>query len=474
MNVLLSIAPYNFCELYPDRQAEHSRLLKRKFGLVPGATTPLGLLYIAGVLIRDGHNVIIADGVFFSWEEMTGIIKTERPDIIGISVTAFAWERTRRLISVIKKTDPKIYTIIGGPLPDALKEECLEEEKLLDAVSVGDGEYNMRDLCRTLDEKKSPSSVKGIIWKDEQGVIIKNPPRPFIRDLDELPYPARELVDLNKYSPAIGHYKKLPNATIIASRGCKGECIFCHTKIFPGLRTRFRDPLKVVEEMVDIKKKYGVKDFLFWDNNLTENRDWIMSLCEEIINMDLDIVWSGNTRADSIDEEIISVMKRSGCWKLLLGVESGSQKSLDILNKGENIEQIENAVAMIKKAGITVFATFIFGIPGETYEEALETIDFAIKLDPDVAKFFTLSCNPGTFLYSHAHEYGNLIPGSESQSFHSAGFVPHTMTREELQELLHTAYRRFYLRPHYIIRRALKVRSTEDLRQNIRGFLAFR
>ncbi|MFH1288558.1 MAG: radical SAM protein, partial [bacterium] len=459
----------------PDYQSKSTNLaLNKSLGYIPGATTPLGPLYIAAVLKKAGHEVNFIDGIFHTWEETEKKIRDESPEIVGISVTAFGAEKTKRLTGLIKKSNPNIFTIIGGPYPDAVQEKCLEEDSNLDAVSVGDGEYNMRDLCYALENKRDLSGVKGIIWRETPCKIVKNSPRPFIEDLDELPFPARELVDVKKYSPAIGHYKKLPNAGIIASRGCKGQCIFCHTRIFKDLYTRFRKPGYVVEEMAELIEKYGIKDFLFWDNNLTEDRDRIVTLCEEIIRRKFNIVWSGGTRADTIDKEIIAIMKRSGCWKLLVGIESGTQKSLDILNKGETLEQIEKVVCWIKAAGISVFATFIFGIPGETYNDALRTIEFAKKLDPDIAKFFTLSCNPGSIMSEKVHEYGNMPVTSHAQSFHAAGFVPYTMTRNELEEVLTRAYKEFYMRPSFIIKRALNIRNIEDLKQNIRGFLAFR
>ncbi len=474
MKVLLLIAPYNPCEYYPEYQAKPSKLaLNNNIGLIPGATTPLGPLYIAAVLKKAGHDVKLIDGIFNSWEEMEKAVKNEQPQVAGISVTSFGFERTKRLTALIKKINPDIFTIIGGPFPDAMQEKCLEEDSNLDAVSIGDGEYNMRDLCNVIENNRNLSEVKGIIWRDVTGKIIKNPSSPFIENLDELPFPARELVEVKRYSPAIGHYKKLPNATIIGSRGCKGQCMFCHTKIFPDIYTRFRKPEYVVDEMEELIKKYGIKDFLFWDNNLTEDKERIMKLCENIIRRKLNIVWSGNTRADSIEPEIIKAMKRSGCWKLLIGVESGNQRSLDILNKGETVEQIEKAVGWIKKANINVFATFIFGIPGETYQDALKTIDLALKLEPDVAKFFTLSINPGSLLSKRVNEYGTMSTTSYAQCFQGEGFVPYTMTNEELHKVIAKAYRKFYMRPYFILRRLMKIRSIEDLKQNMRGFFAF-
>lgn len=471
MKILLAVPPYNFAEFYPSYMVRKTKIDKG-LGLVPGVTEPLGLLYIASILKHDNHKVWVLDGVFNSTSDFADFIQRENPDILGATVLSFAWERTKLFLSELKKYFPKLLIIVGGPFPDVWQEKCLQECNAIDFACIGEGEYVMSQLCECLENKANLNKIKGLIWRDKLNRIIKNEPATFIEDLDGLPFPARELIDIKKYSPSIGYYKRLPNAAIVGSRGCSYNCLFCHTQTMRS-RTRYRSPINVVNEIQEVVNKYKARDILFWDNNLTENKERTYQLCQEILKARIKIDWSGNTRADTADAEILRMMKRAGCRRLLLGVESGVQKSLDVLRKRETLSQIENTVRLCKRIGIEIFATFIFGIPGETYEEALRTIKFACRLNPEYAKFFTLACHPGTDLYKNLKQYGAILSFKDAQSHQNAGFVPFTMKREEIKKLLNLAYRRFYLRLRYILMKISKIKSIEDLRQDIRGFLAF-
>jgi radical SAM superfamily enzyme YgiQ (UPF0313 family) len=314
--------------------------------------------------------------------------------------------------------------------------------------------------------------VRGIAWRDGDRIVV-NRDAELIYDLDALPFPARDLVDLNRYSPAIGHYHRLPCTTMIGQRGCRHKCIFCHTNSWMRHGERYRSAESVVDEMQELEDRYGVRDILFWDNNITESCEGINDRCEEILRRKLGVIWSGNTRSDTIDLETARLMKRAGCWKLLIGIESGTQKSLDILEKGETLEQLEQGVKICRQAGIRVFATFIFGAPGEVFDDGLATIEFAKKLNADYTKFFTLAAHPGTALHDKLDLYGTCLGHAASQSHQSSGFVPHTMTKEELDTLLHRANRSFYMRPSYLAYKFRTMRNLEDVRQNLRGFRAY-
>jgi radical SAM superfamily enzyme YgiQ (UPF0313 family) len=451
--------------------ARKSRMDKG-FGLVPGATEPLGLLYIASFLKKGGHEVWVIDSIFSSTEDTIRFIRDKDPGILGVTIISFSWERAKVFLSEIKHNFPGLLTIVGGPFPTAWQEKCLQESPHIDFACIGEGEHIMRQLCGCLENGGEPGKIKGLIWRDKSGTVIKNEYAPLLEDLDELPFPQRSLVDMGRYSPSIGFYKRLPNATIVGSRGCSHSCLFCHTQTL-GPKVRYRSPGNVVDEMQEVIERHKVRDILFWDNNLTENRHRIFQICQEILGRNIKIAWSGNTRADTADEQTLRIMKKAGCRRLLMGIESGVQKNLDILRKGETIGQIEHAVSLCKKLNIEIFATFIFGIPGETYEEGLQTIEFACRLNPEYAKFFTLACHPGTELFRDIEKYGVMSSFTAAQSHQNAGFIPYTMKKNDVEKLLNMAYRGFYLRPKYIFMKILKIRSIEDLRQNIRGLAAF-
>ncbi|MFT7622545.1 MAG: anaerobic magnesium-protoporphyrin IX monomethyl ester cyclase [Myxococcota bacterium] len=469
MRVLLGIPPYDFREFYPEYAAK--KLGKGQ--LIPGATPPLGLLYIAAVLRAAGHDVIFLDGIRAEAEDFVEAIRTKDVGLTCLLMTGFAWARSQDFMRDLKEACPDTPIAVGGPWPDTMQKQCLEENPAVDFAGAGDGEYIVRELVACLENGGNVSDVKGIAWRTDDGMIIVNDRAPLIYELDEVPFPARDLLDINEYAPSIGHYHRLPATTMIGQRGCRHKCIFCHTNTWMRHGERYRSPENVVDEMMYLEKAYGVRDILFWDNNITENYESIRRRCELLIERGSKLIWSGNSRADTLDLDTAKLMKRAGCWKLLIGVESGVQKNLDELKKGETVASIERAIKICKQVGIRVFATFIFGVPGETFEDGLKTIEFAKRLSPDYAKFNTMAAHPGTALHDTMDYYGTCLGDVESQSHHTAGFVPHTMTQVELQTLFHRANRAFYMRPRYWAYKLSTLRSLGDLKQNVRGFRAY-
>lgn len=467
MKILLVTSPYKFEEIYPEYMAKKTKLGK-KFGLIPGAVQPLGLLYIALVAKQDKHNIHFLDGVFETKDNIKNWISSNRPDVIGVSTTTTVWESAKSLIREIKQGFPGIPIIIGGAHADAWKENCLYDCKEADFMAYGESEYTFKQFAREL-ENKSPnfSKIKGLVYR-EGNRIIKNPERALSRNLDEIPFPDRDLAPLERYCPAIGHYKRLPNATLITSRGCPNRCIFCHT----DPRIRFRSVENILEEIDLLVNKYKVKDLLFWDDNLALKPDRLIKMCKEIIKRKYNLTWSASSRVDTINPTMLKFMKKSGCWKLLYGIETGVQKNLNTLNKGTTIERIRKTIKETHRAGISTFGMFMFGIPGETFKEGLETIEFACSLKLDFAKFSALTPFPGTRLWNNITEYGR-ITNFKDMDIHHVSFIPYSMTKEEIEKLFHSAYKRFYQRPEYLFKKIINMKSLDDIKQNYRGFLSF-
>jgi len=442
--------------------------LGKKFGLIPGAVQSLGPLYIASIAEKDKHTIHFLDGVFETKDSIKNWISINRPGLIGLSTVTTAWESAKTLIREIKQESPDIPIIIGGTHADAWKENCLYDCKEADFMAYGESEFTFKEFLREL-EKKSPdfSKIKGLVYRQEDK-IIKNPERPLTQNLDEIPFPDRDLAPLERYCPAIGHYKRLPNATLITSRGCPNKCIFCHT----DSRIRFRSVEDILEEIDLLVNKYKVKDLIFWDDNLGLKPDRLIKICKEIIKRKYNLTWSASSRVDTINSTMLKFMKKSGCWKLLYGIESGVQKNLNALNKGTTTERIRKAIRETRKAGINTFGTFVFGIPSETFKEGLETIEFACSLKLDFAKFFSITPFPGTEIWNNINKYGRMATFKD-MDMHSASFIPHSMTKEEIEKLFHLAYKRFYQRPEYLLQKIMNMRSLEDIKQNYRGFLAF-
>jgi radical SAM superfamily enzyme YgiQ (UPF0313 family) len=266
-------------------------------------------------------------------------------------------------------------------------------------------------------------------------------------------------------------FKKLPTTSIFTTRGCEQGCIYCFK--WGGYRIRYRSVQNVIDEIDECINKYGIKDMRIWDDNFTADKDRALQICDEIIERGYKIPWIVNSRVDTVDREILTKMKKAGCWMVLYGVESGVQKNLDTLKKGIKLEQVQKAFKLTHDVGLRTYATFMFGLPGETYEEGLQTIDFACKLNPFYASFFTITPFPGTTLYRHLDKYGRMEGNSSDLTFYLAPFTPYTMTREEVLRLRELGLKRFHMRPRYLLKRFFGMRSIDEVKTNLRGISAF-
>lgn len=430
---------------------------------------PLGTLYVASSLIKAGHEVRFLNGAFMRHEEILKEVSLFKPHFVGIYSTTFGWRRALKTASDIKNLDHGIFVTVGGPYPIAMQEECLEDSHDIDAVVTGEGEITVVEMLMRLSEGKGLEGVEGVVYRDKDE-IIKNPPRPLITDLDSIPFPARELLgDADRYIPPPATYKRRPVAVIITARGCNRRCIFCF-QIDKERKTgiRFRSIENVMEE-VELCLKQGYREIKFIDDTLAADYDRAMRLTEEIRRRGLDFTWFASACVNQVDKPLLKAFKETGCWAILFGAESGVQKNLNAIRKGITLEQTRRAVRWAKEVGLTVYTPFIIGIPGETYEDALKTIDFAIELNPDIANFHALTPFPGTELYDSIDRYGMISEELEDFTYQGAAFIPYTMKREDILMLRQLAFKRFYSRPSYIMRRLLRLRSLNDLRASLKG-----
>lgn len=463
MKVLLAIPNWTFKETHLAELQED----------VAGHTAPSGILYIASVLREGGHEVKVLDGAFYTQKGILDEIEKFNADVLGLSVVSMLWENAKKLAEAAKAQNRKLFIIAGGPHPTALPYDVMGQCKAIDVIAVGEAEHTTLEVVNAFENKKSFGSVLGIFYRTGERHtrrIVATAPRPLLQDLDQLPYPAFDLINIGDYRPSIGHYKKLPYIGVVLSRGCPMNCLYCYKLC--GNTIRVRDPVKVADEIEYYVKEYGIKEVKFWTELFTAEKDVVFKLCDEIIKRKLNIVWSCTSRVDTINEELAKKMKEAGCWYLQFGIESGVQKNLNTLRKGTKIETIRKAVALTHKAGLKSFCSFILGIPGETYEEAKQTIEFACELNPYYAEFFPLTPFPGTDLYKDLRKYGKMIGTSTDLTMHHIPFIPYSMAKEQLEELQHYAFKRFYMRPGFILMRLASIRSIEDVKIGWNGFKA--
>jgi radical SAM superfamily enzyme YgiQ (UPF0313 family) len=392
---------------------------------------PLGTLYVASSLLQAGHNVKFLNGAFMTHSEIINEVSTFQPDFAGIYSTTFGWDKARFTASALRKKIKNIFIAVGGPYPVAMQEHCLVDSPDIDAVVTGEGERTVVEMIDRLACGKNLEGVQGVVFR-RTGEVVKNPPRPLISDLDSLPFPARELLgDAWDYVPPPATYKRRPVAVIMTARGCNRRCIFCfqidkqRTK---GIRYRSVD--NVLEE-IELCLKQGYREIKFIDDTLAADYTRAMQIAKEIKRRKLDFTWFASACVHQVDKPLLKAFKAAGCWAILLGAESGVQKNLNAIRKGITLEQTVKAVKAAKEAGLTVYTPFIFGIPGETFEEGLRTIDFACELNPDIANFHALTPFPGTELYDNIEKYGSLSDELTDFTYQGIAFIPHTMTREK-------------------------------------------
>jgi radical SAM superfamily enzyme YgiQ (UPF0313 family) len=340
----------------------------------------------------------------------------------------------------------------------------------------------MYELVKSLQSNSELSRVDGIAYRDKNnGQIIITKTRNFIKNLDSLPLPARELFPLNKYRTAPPPYgRKKPYFVMITSRGCPFQCAYCSKDVFKDT-FRARSPKKVCDEVEELISKYNAREIQFSDDDFTMDMQRAEQICDEILRRNLKIRWSCLTRADLVNEKLLRKMKDAGCWLIAYGVESGNQKLLDAINKGINIEQTISAFEMTRKAGISPLCSFMFGLPGETKKTIQETIDFVKKIKPAFISCGVLFVYPGSrfFKLIQAGKYsGRLRTPDTKKNLPGAFFrgnytvFEDNLTLEQLKEPIKKIEREFYLRPQYLIQCLKSIRSFSDFAYYLNGATA--
>lgn len=437
-----------------------------------GHNPPLGLLFIAGYLEKfTNHSVEIMDcqAEELTYSEIEEILEKKQVDIVGITAMTFTLLDVLKVVTIVKKTNKNTILVLGGPHVHIFPDETIHLPGI-DYLVLGEGEQTFKELLDYIDDTKKLKTIKGLVFK-ENGRVVNTGMRDFIQDLDKLPFPARHLTPYRKYSSLLA--RRTPVTTMMTSRGCPYKCSFCDRPQL-GKKFRARSALNVVDEFEECVKM-GIREFIVYDDTFTINKQRVIEICSEIIRRKLDIGWDIRARVDSIDEGLLKKLKNAGCRGIHYGVESGTTKILKILNKRISIPEIEEAFAITKKQGIMTLAYFMIGNPTETEEDILKTIDFAKKLDPDFIHLTIFTPFPATKIYLEGLE-NRIIEKDYWRDFAknpSNKFVPpywkENFTIQELNELLVYAYKSFYTRPNYILKRLMKVQSLGEFRRKIKA-----
>ena len=340
---------------------------------------PVGTLSVAAVLRRAGHEVRFINGAFLDHEQVLAEVRSFNPDLVGLYATTFGWNKARKTAADLKDRYRRdCFIVAGGPYPIAVQERCLADADIdIDAVVTGEGEYTMLEIVDRLRKGENLEGVQGVVYREGRR-IVKNPARPLITDLDSLPFPARELLgDADRYIPPPGTYRKKPVAVMITSRGCNRHCIYCFQmdkERKSGIR--YRSVGNVMQE-IELCIRQGYREIKFLDDTFAADHDRAMEIAKEIRRRGLSISWFASACVNQVDRPLLQAFKDAGCWAILFGAESGVQKNLNTIRKGTTLEQIRTAVRTAQDVGLKVSTPFMFGIPGETFEEG--TSDHRIR-----------------------------------------------------------------------------------------------
>ena len=359
-------------------------LINPSHGEVYGKLTPpdhphLGLAYIAAVLEaeRRAVRIIDIDAEALTHENLGKIIGSEKPDMVGITATTPVFYSALKMAEIVRKNS-SAYTVIGGIHATLMPVECAESS-FIDFVVVGEGEKTIIELVNSILNKSDFANIKGLTYKKGKE-IIQNEAREPIQDLDAIPFPARHLFKNQKYTyPDALRY---PASPIITSRGCPGNCTFCTAKFLHGKRFRCRSAENVLDEIESLIKDYGVREIHIWDDNFITNRNRVFAFRDGIIKRNINVLFSfpNGIRADFINRDILKALRDFGTYSVAIGVESGNQNILDMIQKGIKLEQIENAFKLAKEMKLETWGFFLLGLPGEDKNTMKDTIDFAINL----------------------------------------------------------------------------------------------
>ncbi len=433
----------------PTSQEERYGKLKDIGTLHPS----LGLAYIASYTEKEGHEVKVIDSeaMGYSFEDIKKIINDFHPDVIGMQTFCTNLNKCYKIGEIAKSIDKNIKIVLGGAQATLSPKECIKNE-FVDFIIYGEGEISFNKLLKNINEKDL-SDINGLVWKQD-GEIITNKPQELIKDIGTLPFPARHLFPMEKYhSSANLRGKKTLN--IITSRGCPFRCAYCSGHLTFGKTHRYNSTENIIKEIKELITKYEADSIQFYDETFTANRKRVIELCDEMIKNNIKIEWSCFTRVNLVDEELLKKMKEAGCYLIFFGLESGVQRLLDLIKKDITLEQQKKAIDLCKKVGIETWGSFILALPTETIEDSKKTINQAIKLDVDYVQFPICTPFPGTELYNICKKEGTILreDWDNFTTWDEIVYLPEGRTQEEIRNTVRLAYRKFYMRPKFMVKK---------------------
>jgi len=444
-------------------------------------TFPYGIASIAGYVLNMGYEVKYLEPNIenMSLEKYKKYIKSNKFDIIGMSSTTLQISQTIKTFEIIKEINPNIITVLGGIHATIMPFETLKETDAIDYLILGEGERPFTSLLEYI--KNNPNGIRkidGIAFRDGKSIIINPPNFKNMLPVEDLPTPPFNLFPMRKYVAQITYAKEFPSFSIVASRGCCFDCAFCNGNNIFGRKVRYKEPERVIEEMMILKNDYGAKGIMFLDSTFTVDKEWIKEFCILCMEKKVNLPWACNSRVDTIDKNLLVLMKKAGCWEILYGIESANQKSLNLINKRTTVKQNTKTLKLTMKLGFYTYASYIICLPDETEKDALNTIRYAKRMGTHIAMFYLPVPFPKTQLWNICKERGILREDAKWEDFNSWDFsnpvyINPLIGKKRMQELLNYAYFSYYKTANVILRNLQKfILMKQSLRKYMYGLKA--
>jgi radical SAM superfamily enzyme YgiQ (UPF0313 family) len=432
---------------------------------------PIGLGYLAAIL-GSFHEILIVDRDIEAIDDISfkKIVKDFCPDIVSISNMFTENRQTAHEVSkLVAEVDPNITIIMGGCHASTMPELVLKEDPYTDFVVIGEGEDTITKLVDCLEHNKNFKSLPGIAFRNKEGIQI-NPRAPLIADINKIPYPAYDLFKMKTYTCSARKYfttpKLFPVIQMVTSRGCPFSCFFCAAHKVFGRCYRTRTAENVLNEIKMLQDRFGIREFQFYDDNFTLNRERVMHLLRGLKKMKFNGTWLPlNLSIFSLDEEMIALMKATGCYRLILAIESGSDKVLrEVINKPLTTKQVRKTVEIARKYDFELVGFFVIGLPGETKEDIQMTVDFAEELELDYFIFSIATPYPGSRLYEVCREKEYLVKdfSLDKLSVHRGLIRTPEFEPEELENIRQNEWKRIIFSSKKKIERLKKMTGMND------------
>ncbi len=418
-----------------------------------GNCTPcLALLILSALARKSGYSVAVIDAAAegLGQEESFQRLKAYNPKSVGFSTTTLTTFPAHRFAQLIKDEWPDTVVVLGGPHATAFPEGTLEECPSFDMAAIHEGENTILQILEMVENgNRNFHNIHGIAYRDSHtNTIQKTPPGPMFQDMDSLPFPAWDLLPgfPDKYTPGYFKVKKMPSTSFVSSRGCPFECSFCDTSVF-GQKIRTHSAEYMADLFEHLNKKFGIWDVTFEDDTFMVYRKNVERFCHLLLERNLKMSWACNSRVNLAKPDLLSLMKRAGCWHISYGIESGSQEILDHESKKVTLDEIETGIKNTAKTGIAAKGFFIVGHPRETQESLQATYELTQKLPFADISVTCMTPFPGSPLSKYAHDFGQFENDWTQMNLLNPVFVPYGLSENELVKWQRKILRDFYFKP---------------------------